>query len=138
MEGDEAYRNGIFEFNVSRLLSFIDAHMERFPIEFIAVADILDYGGAGLDEETVRSTDLSRPILMAEIAPARYNVIDGNHRIAKARRIGAPSVPARRICCPQHVPFLTSTMAYEKYLEYWNSKLKEMRRSAARSVSRRG
>jgi len=42
------------------------------------------------------------------------------------------------IFCPQHVPFLTSIMAYEKYLEYWNSKLKEMRRAAARNVSRRG
>jgi hypothetical protein len=57
---------------------------------------------------------------------------------AKARRVGAPDIPARKICCPEHVPFLTSTMAYEKYLEYWNCKLKEMRRAAERSLSRRG
>jgi ParB-like nuclease domain len=136
-EGDEAYPNGIFEFNVSRLLSFIDAHVDRFPIEFIAVADIPDYGGAGLDEESVRSADLSRPILMAEIPPGRYNVIDGHHRIAKARRVGEPSVPARKIRCPEHIPFLTSTVAYEKYVEYWNSKLKEMQRATAGSASRR-
>jgi hypothetical protein len=57
---DEAFRNGIFEFNITRLLAFIDAHAERFPIEFIAVADIPDYGGSRLDEEAVRSADLLR------------------------------------------------------------------------------
>jgi len=126
-EGDEVFRNGIFEFNITRLLAFIDAHSELFSVEFIAVADIPGYGGSHLDEKAVRSADLSRPILIAEIAPGRYNLIDGNHRIAKARQDNAPSVPARRIACPQHLPFLTSTIAYEKYVEYWNFKLKEMR-----------
>jgi len=28
---------------------------------------------------------------LAEIAPGRYNLIDGNHRMAKARRDGAPA-----------------------------------------------
>jgi len=136
--GDEAFRNGIFEFNITRLLAFIEAHAEQFPIEFIAVADIPDYGSSRLDEETVRPADLSRPILLAEIAPGRYNLIDGNHRIAKARRDGAPTVPARKIRCPQHVPFLTSAMAYEKYLEYWNSKLKEMQPTRQHRASAAG
>jgi hypothetical protein len=30
-EEDEAYPNGIFEFNITRLLTFIDAHPEDFP-----------------------------------------------------------------------------------------------------------
>jgi hypothetical protein len=32
-EGDEAYPNGIFEFNITGLLTFIDAHPGDFPIE---------------------------------------------------------------------------------------------------------
>jgi len=91
------------------------------------VADIPSYAGASLDEAAVRSADLSRPVLLAEIGPGRYNLIDGHHRVAKARRDGVPTVQARRIACPRHVPFLTSAAAYEKYVEYWNSKLKEMR-----------
>jgi hypothetical protein len=126
-EDDEAYPNGIFEFNITRLLTFIDAHPEDFPLESIPVADIPSYAGASLDEATVRSAELSRPILLAEIAPGRYNLIDGHHRVAKARCDGLPTVHARRIACPRHVPFLTSTTAYEKYVEYWNSKVKEMR-----------
>jgi hypothetical protein len=125
-EGDEAYPNGIFHFNISRLLAFIDAYPEDFPLEHIPVADIPSYAGASLNEATVRSADLSRPVLLAEIAPGRYNLIDGHHRVAKARRDGVPTVHARSIACPRHVPFLTSTSAYEKYVEYWNSKVKEI------------
>jgi len=126
-EGDELYQNGIFEFNVTRLLAFIEAHAEQFPIEFVKLTDIPDYDGEHLDEETVRTANLSRPILQAEIAPDRFNVIDGNHRLGKARREGVQTLPAYKVRYPQHVPFLTSTMAHEKYAEYWNSKIKELR-----------
>jgi hypothetical protein len=126
-ENDEIYPNGLFHFNISRLLAFIDAHPEDFPLENIPVTDIPSYAGASLYEAAVRSADLSRPVLLAEIAPGRYNLIDGHHRVAKARRDGVPTVHARRIACPRHVPFLTTAEAYEKYVEYWNSKVKEMR-----------
>jgi hypothetical protein len=131
-EGDEAFRNGIFEFNITRLLAFIDDHAERFPIYLIAVTDIPDYGGSHLDEQAVRTADLSLPVLLAEIAPGHYSLIDGNHRIGKARRDGVSTIPARRISCPEHVPFLTSTFAYEKYVEYWNLTLPKMRIATAR------
>jgi len=124
--GDEAYPNGIFVFNISRLLDFIDAHREEYPAEMIAVADIPDYGGSPLNQAAVHSADLSRPVLLAEISPGRFNLIDGHHRIARAKRDGTPTLPARRVHCPHHLPFLTSTMTYEKYVEYWNRKVKEM------------
>jgi len=122
--GEELYPNGIFEFNITRLLAFIHAHTERFPTEFVELIDIPDCGGSGgLDEAAIDTADLSRPILLAEIAPERYNVIDGNHRVAKARREGLRRIPVHRLRCPEHVAFLTSTRAYETYVEYWNSKL---------------
>jgi hypothetical protein len=100
--GDEHYANGIFEFNITRLLAFIDT-----------------------------CADLSRPILLAEIAPGRFNVIDGNQRLARARREILQLVPARRVRCPDHVPFLISDWAYEKYVEYWNSKLEDLSQAKA-------
>jgi hypothetical protein len=126
-DGDEIYPNGVFHFNITRLLAFIDAHPEDFPLESIPVSDIPDYGSLRLDEAAVRSVDLSRPVLLAEIAPGPHNLIDGHHRVARARRERVATVHARRIACPRHVPFLTSTSAYEKYVEYWNSKVKKMR-----------
>lgn len=120
---EELYPNGIFVFNISRLLAFVQAHTDTFPVEQVELAAIPEYGGAHLDEPTIRTADLSRPILLAEIAPGHYNVIDGQHRVARARRAGMRAVPARRIRCPHHVRFLTSTAAYRKYVVYWNSKV---------------
>ena len=123
--GEEVYPNGIFDFNITRLLAFVQENADRFPVESVELSALPDYGESPhLDEATVRSADLSRPILLAEIAPGSYNVIDGNHRLAKARRGGALVLPAYRIHCPTHIPFLTSAFAYEKYVQYWNDKVK--------------
>jgi hypothetical protein len=129
--GDEHYANGIFEFNITRLLAFIDTCVERFPIECVLFDEFPAYGSSHLNEETVRNADLSRPILLAEIAPGRFNVIDGNHRLARARHESVQMVSARRVRCPDHVPFLTSVWAYEKYVEYWNSKLEDLSQAKA-------
>jgi hypothetical protein len=134
--GEELFPNRLFEFNISQLLAFIQAHADRFPVERVELAAIPDYGGAHLAEATVRTADLSRPILLAEIAPGHYNVIDGQHRVARARREGVRAVPARRLCCPDHVRFLTSTAAYHKYVEYWNSKVDDGARTTRRKPSR--
>ena len=60
---------------------------------------------------------------MAEIAPGRYNLIDGNHRIEKARIMGLVSLMAHKMDVERHMKFLTGKKAYVAYIEYWNSKL---------------
>jgi hypothetical protein len=126
-EGEESFRNGIFEFNITQMTAFIEANPDRFPREYIAVAGVPNYGGdESLDQKTIATADLSRPVLLAEIAPGRFNLIDGNHRIARGRRDGVATLPAYRIHSPHHVAFLTSIMAYQKYVEYWNGKIQDM------------
>ena len=129
-DGDELYANGIFLFNTSRLLAFINSHPERFPVEPIAVDEVAHYSDAGLDKDAILAANLARPIVLAEISPDNYNLIDGNHRVVRAKREGVRIIPVWRVRCPQHVGFLTSAMAYEKYVEYWNGKVKELRRQA--------
>ena len=51
--GDELFPNGIFEFNISKLLAFIHTHPERFPVELFELAEIPNYGDADLDEAAV-------------------------------------------------------------------------------------
>lgn len=86
LDGEEIYPNGIFEFNITRLLAYIDS-AGRFRAELVALDD-LPYAGTSprLNELTVLNADLSRPVILAEIAPGQYNLIDGHHRVAKARR----------------------------------------------------
>jgi hypothetical protein len=126
--GDETYANGIFEFNITRLLAFAQERTDRFSLIQVEICELPDYGnGRHLNEVGILVADLARPIVLAEISPGHFNVIDGNHRLARARRQGATALPAYRVQCPKHVPFLTSVFAYEKYVEYWNGKVSDLR-----------
>jgi hypothetical protein len=124
-DGDEFFANGIFEFNVTKLIVFIETKPESFPVEQIEVQSVIDYKSEHLDKETIRKANLSNPILLGEISPGRFNVIDGNHRLERARQNRAEKVPARRVFADQHIAFLTSMRAYEAYVKYWNEKIKE-------------
>lgn len=134
-ERDEFYPNGIFEFNITSLLDYICA--AEFRAELVALRDMPYAGsGANLNELTIANADLSRPVILAEIAPGQYNLIDGHHRAARARREGIESIPAYRISCPEHVAFLTSTRAYVTYVEYWNSKVDDLIAACPRRARR--
>lgn len=78
-----------------------------------------------INESHLVSVNLELPILIAEIAPQRYNVIDGNHRMEKARRSSIETLPGYTLDVPEHVNFLTTKIAYEAYVRYWNDKLSE-------------
>jgi hypothetical protein len=122
-DGDEFYPNGIFEFNITRILEEIHRHPERFPLEEAVVSDFPKCFSV-INESHLEAVDLTRPVILAEIAPGRYNLIDGNHRMEKARRQGLKTLPAYWLGVQQHLKFLTSQRAYDAYVEYWNDKLR--------------
>lgn len=119
---DEIYANGIFEFNITRMSKDIAQGMAPVATVQVAVSEIWQ-GFSRIDESHVESVDISQPVILAEIAPGQYNLIDGNHRAEKARRLGVTTLPARILTVRQHLPFLTSKKAYDAYVEYWNGKL---------------
>ena len=123
---DELYPNGIFIFNITKMLEFITKNQSTFAVEEVEVSSI--YGGhkESLDEATVIKANISNPIILAEIAPRRFNVIDGNHRLEKAYRDGVSKVPAYRISPKHHLQFLTTEKGYKAYVSYWNEKLDQM------------
>ena len=119
--GDELYPNGIFEFNITKMIVYIDKNPADIKFEMAAVADF-PREFSSLDELHVDNVDISRPVIMAEISPGQYNLIDGNHRMEKAKRMGIKSVPIYKVKAEQHIKFLTTRKGYEAYIEYWNSK----------------
>ena len=134
-DDDEMFPNGIFVFNITKLIAHVMANAADFPVEEVAV-NTLGLTSSNLDEPTVQNADLSRPIVLAEIAPGRYNVIDGNHRVGRARRDGVQSLPAYKVGPSIHYRFLTTTRGYKAYIEYWNEKATGMAR-LARAQARR-
>jgi hypothetical protein len=123
-DGEEVYANGIFKFNISQMIAHIQNNPDVFPTEIVVVKDIYSKS-SHINEEHLDSVDVSKPVILAEIAPDRYNLIDGNHRAEKAVRHELEELKAYRLSASQHIQFLTHKESYEKYIDYWNDKLKE-------------
>jgi len=126
-DGDELYPNGILEFNITQMIKYIQKNKDKFSPERIDITIISDnISFASIDENHLSKVDISIPIILAEISPTRFNIVDGNHRAVKASRSGNKNIQAYRIYPNEHTMFLTSEDAYIKYVEYWNVKLLDL------------
>jgi len=123
-DGDEMYPNGIFVFNITKMAEYI--LIQNITCEEVLVRDF-SAGSSKWKEDHLATVDVAKPVIVAEISPGRYNVIDGNHRMEKARRLGLEKIMAYKLCPEQHLQFLTTEKGYQAYIEYWNSKLKAAR-----------
>ena len=121
---DELYPNGIFIFNITKMREFIEKNNNMFSVENYDINKIVRYRSSHLDEENIKNANLSLPIILAEIRPNIFNVIDGNHRVEKAFRENHKTIPAYRVMPEQHAKFLTTHRGYREYIKYWNEKVK--------------
>ncbi|MGE6203840.1 hypothetical protein [Guptibacillus hwajinpoensis] len=122
--GDEIYPNGIFHFNISRIVEDIDygiLHMEREKIEVKRWFNTKTRGK--INENHLLMVDVSRPIIQAEIRPGMFEIIDGNHRIEKAFRENIPTSPSYKLKGEQLILYFKERDGYMAFVEYWNSKL---------------
>ena len=122
-DDDELYPNGIFVFNITKLIEHIEKNPNEIDLVKVEVADFYR-SFSSIDESHVDSVEVSRPVILAEIAPGHYNLIDGNHRMEKARKMRTKSIFAYKLNVKQHLKFLTEKKAYLTYIEYWNRKVK--------------
>ncbi|HDT12296.1 MAG TPA: hypothetical protein ENO01_01420 [Candidatus Marinimicrobia bacterium] len=120
-DGDEVFANGIFKFNITKMIASIQENPDCFILQEIKVDDFYKEFSS-INHLHVDTVDVLNPVIIAEIAPERYNLIDGNHRMEKARRMGMKKLPAYKLNPLQHIRFLTSKTAYLAYIEYWNGK----------------
>lgn len=123
-DGDELFPNGIFVFNVTRILEYVARHPAEVALVQVSVRSFPRWDRPLVDAH-VEAADLARPVLLAEISPGSFNLIDGHHRLEKARRRGVETLQAFRLSAAQHVRFLTSTSAYLAFVSYWNGKVRE-------------
>ena len=94
----EWYPNGIFNYNVSRLIKDLAADENEKDSRApwlntavkvpVSVKEAIDHchGLGHLEEEHIQAADLDRPLIFIELAPDSFNLIDGHHRLEKARR----------------------------------------------------
>lgn len=120
-EGDELFEKDFLAFNITKMLEYIKNNYVVFPIDEI---DVDDYAHDSIDESHLDSVNIAQPVIYAERSPRLYTLIDGKHRMEKARRLGLDSVPAYMLRVEQHIQFMISKKAYLTFAEYWNKKLK--------------
>ena len=125
-DGDEFFPNGIFVFNVTRILAYVARHPAEVALVQVSVRSFPRWDRP-LADAHVEAADLARPVLLAEIAPGSFNLIDGHHRLEKARRHAIETLWAHRLTAAQHLRFLTSTRAYLAFVAYWNGKVVDAR-----------
>lgn len=121
--GDEIYPNGIFEFNITKLLTFIKANSLVFQPKKITIKEARGWPSSNLNESTIKTANLAEPIIYAEIAPDRFNVIDGRHRLEKAYRDGASTILAYKIKWNNILDFLLQSKHTKSMLDTGMEKL---------------
>jgi len=124
MENDELYQNGFFQFNITKILEYISQNLPDFPLDEIDVTEHHKLAFSNINESHIDSVVITVPIVLAEISPERYNVIDGHHRLEKAYINGMKMIKAYKLKGEQLVHFITTEKAYHAYVNYWNDKLK--------------
>jgi hypothetical protein len=124
-ENEEIYPNGIFHFNISRILEHIISGQLIVEQEDIYVLDWYKshYTGNDFNEEHLKTVTLDKPVIQAEISPGNYNIIDGNHRLEKAHREKVETIKSYKLKGEQLIPYFIAEKGYEAFVGYWNNKL---------------
>ena len=134
----EWFPNGIFHYNVSRMISDLQKHTETAddrkaflntvisaPVS-VEEAIRYNYGVDGLEEKHVDAADLNRPLIFVELAPDCFNLADGNHRLAKAQKKQIKTLSAYFLTAHTAIRYLGSEDEYSHFVEYWNSKIEDI------------
>jgi hypothetical protein len=123
MDGDELCPNGIFVFNITRLKEFILSRPDLFvPVDIDVKGEHSSF--IEVNEEHMPNVELSEPVILAEIAPNSFNLIDGRHRMEKASRMGIKKIKAYKVNAIYLPDFIVIKKGYLAFVDYWNYRLK--------------
>ena len=126
---EEWFPNGIFNYNVSRLIRDLAADktakeantpwLNTAVRTSVPVTEAIAHchGLGQMEEEHIQTADLERPLIFIEISPDSFNLIDGHHRLEKARREGIIALPAWMVDAHAAVRYLGSESEYSTQAE---------------------
>lgn len=131
--GDETLGGFPFRWNITRASAWIAEHLDEVELSVVQVRQpAAGADSAELDEAFIPQADLSKPLIVVRMRPEIFRLIDGNHRVAKARRLGVTELPAYYLTEQQHRQFFTLAEADRMYVDYWNGKLEDLKKDKGR------
>ena len=73
------------------------------------------------DERYAMSTDISKPLIVAELSENIDKLIDGNHRLQKALALGIEKIPAYFLSFEEHRRYIIdyNEKTYLDVVKYW-------------------
>jgi hypothetical protein len=124
-ENDEIFRNGIFQWNITKIIQYIDQYKSNISTSRIDVTEHYSskYAFANISQDHVNLVDINIPVIQAEINPNQYMIIDGHHRLVKAYYDGVKYMESYILKVNQHIPFFITVKSYKAFVKYWNSKV---------------
>jgi hypothetical protein len=127
LENDETYRNGIFVFNISKIIEHLATGQLVAELEDICVTDWYKkhITSNSLNEDHLKTVKLEKPVIQGEISPGNYNLIDGNHRLEKAHRENVEYVKSYKLKGEQLIDYFIDLKGYQSFVSYWNSKIQD-------------
>lgn len=128
VENDELYPNGIFVFNISKIIEHIQSGLLTIEEEDICVKNWYSKNltSTSLNEEYLKTLTLERPVIQGEISPGKYNIIDGNHRLEKAYREKVEYIKSYKVKGEQLIDYFIDSRGYQSFVEYWNSIIRDL------------
>lgn len=75
------------------------------------------------NEAHIMETDLSLPLLVVELRPGVEKLIDGNHRLQKALRLGMTTISVYRLSFQQHRRYIIdyNEATYQQVVRHWTA-----------------
>ena len=78
--------NGILIWDVTSILEDIEQHPDSYTIQTLSTALLADHNDARVSHTRAMASDLTKPLVVAELSKDHLLLIDGNHRLHKARK----------------------------------------------------
>ncbi len=124
-EGDEIYPNGIFHFNISRIVEDIESGKLQVELEKIDVPHWFKNHCMGdVNKDHMPNVVLSKPVIQAEIKAGFFEIIDGRHRMEKALRENMQYMDSYKLKGEQLLDYFIDERGYRAFIDYWNDWLK--------------
>ena len=118
--GDETYTFFAWQWNVSRLMDYIEKNQiesEEFPMSQMEGLVKFIQGMVRINEEYLPKVDIRKPGILLDLGKGGNILVDGNHRMMRAHQIGAESIPLYCIPFEIQVNFLTESFMQEAMLK---------------------
>ena len=107
--------SGSLLWNIGRMLE----DSASFRVVSRSITELAEGNPFHGDPEYAMETDLTRPLILAELQEGKYKLLDGNHRLYKARALHVDRLPVYLLTREEHIRYIENyeEETYRKIME---------------------